>query len=138
MESVPLVVSDILDQGFKAFESLDSERQLVFLICVFEADICKDGWYQPFFLPEIRYYGILKDGLLSIGDTDSVAVLQAFEDRLHTNGVPMERRAVWEFAYGAREDWKKSRDYGEDFMKLYELRWNKLRIWLTNRGFDLR
>lgn len=139
MAATVLDPADIYERGLRDPEGLTSAERLVFILMELETLMDMEGWDHFFTSKSARYYPELKQGLVASGDTDSLEVLEDYERHLSERNVPFHPSAIEDFLGAQDEKYLNNcRDWREDYSRLSERRWRKLREYLGTLGFALQ
>jgi len=125
---------EVYQRGLRDPEALTGEERLVYLLIELETYADMEGWDHFFTTPLMRFYEELKGGLQAAGDLRSAGVLNRYEEFLRSHGVALEPDAIEEFCGAADTD---GGDWHEEYSRLNEARWERIREWLRSRGITL-
>lgn len=128
----------VYERGLAQPEALTGDERLVYLLMDVEACMDMEGWDHFFMTDNIRYYQELKHGLHVIGDSDSLEVIEDYEEHLRANGVAMEPDAIASWLRNQDDEYLQGcRDWREDYAKLTGTRWDKVKGYLHRRDIEL-
>lgn len=136
MDGRTIDASDVFERGLKNPDALTEAELMVFLFLDLQIIMEMEGWDHFFATDRMRFYPQLKSGLQRIGDAESLRVIEDYEALLGTHGVPMESDAIDSYVCGglAEDD---TRDWREEYLAHTEQRWELVRRYLVQRGFQL-
>lgn len=130
--------SDVYNRGLSNPDALTPDERLVYLVQELKTLADMEGWDHFFRYDYVYHLVELKDRLRRVGDTDSLAVLDDYEQRLRLQGVAMEPEAVSVFLASQNAvSFENDRDWREEFSNASEARWDKIGAYLRDQGHEV-
>lgn len=129
----------VYKRGLRDPEGLTAAERLVFVLMEFETLMDMEGWDDFFTSKWLRYYPELKRGLAAADDTESLAVLDDYEQHLKERNVALEADAIGAFLVAQSEEYFRGcRDWRDEYSRLSDRRWRKVTDHLRTLGLELQ
>ncbi|WP_038170006.1 hypothetical protein [Verrucomicrobium sp. BvORR106] len=133
-----LDIQAVYSRGLTDPKSLTSQERLVYLLVDLETCADMEGWDHFFMHSGIEYYPEILAGLRAAGDMESLEILQDYERALREHGVAFDSDAIGDFMCNASDEYLQScRDWREDYSRLAEARWQKVKDYLSQYGYTI-
>jgi len=136
--SALLDIQAVYSRGLVDPKSLTSQERLVYLLV--DLEICADmeGWDHFFMHSGIESYPKILAGLRAAGDMESLEILQDYERHFLEHGVAFDSDAISDFVRDASDEYLQAcRDWREDYSRLAEARWQKVKDYLSQYGYTI-